>query len=84
MTIKLNVAAWFLIIFMAVSTGVFWGNFIWEHHLEPTWICRLPGGGYIYIEDGDYMWIRHNSNSWNGTLDYQITLNPIEVKEDEK
>jgi len=33
---------------------------------------ELPSGGYIYIDEE---YIRYNENSFNGTLDYQITLN---------
>ncbi|KKN27711.1 hypothetical protein LCGC14_0861870 [marine sediment metagenome] len=40
--------------------------------LSPHYYYELPKGGYIYI-DGEY--IRYNVNSFNGTLDYQITLN---------
>ena len=79
---KLNkalVALWVVLIFSAVSCGLFWGNVIWEKYLGPTWVWELPEGGYIYIENGDYMWIRYNTHSWNGTLDYQITLNYITV-----
>ena len=33
---------------------------------------ELPSGGYIYV-DNEY--IRYNKNEFDGTLDYQITLN---------
>ena len=46
--------------------------------LSPEVYYELPAGGYIYI-DGEY--IRHNENEYNGTLDYQITLNYKFVEE---
>jgi len=46
--------------------------------LSPKYYYELPSGGYIYIEDE---YIRYNKYSFNGTLDYQITLNYIEVEE---
>ncbi len=40
--------------------------------LSPEVYYELPSGGYLYIDDE---YIRYNENSFNGTLDYQITLN---------
>lgn len=44
--------------------------------LTERYYYELPTGGYIYI-DGYH--IRLNKNPFNGTLDYQITLNYSEV-----
>jgi len=40
--------------------------------LSKEFYYELPSDGYIYINEE---YVRFNENSFNGTLDYQITLN---------
>ena len=52
----------------------------WGDLFEEQVYYDIPSGGYIYKDDYDgspgYC-LRYNHDSFNGTLDYQITLNPM-------
>jgi len=48
--------------------------------LTPDYYYELPSGGYIYVDD---CYIRYNENSFDGVLDYQITLNYVSVESEE-
>jgi hypothetical protein len=45
--------------------------------LSKDYYYEIPSGGYVYIDDEN---IRYNENSFDGQLDYQITLNYQNIK----
>ncbi len=67
--------------------GLFVGVMLYALNILPfepyNTIYELPNGGYIFEDDYPFEYggvaIRYNHDSFNGTLDYQITLNPYNI-----
>ena len=78
----------FIAIVVAFVFGFYTSTLLWSINLFPfnpqSVYYEMPAGGYIYEDDYPLEYggkcIRYNKYSYNGTLDYQITLNPMETK----